>query len=157
MLSALSLITVNARTFTGMRRLSFIPKSQRGRHRWRTSSGRKLTAALIPLTRSRCARCLLHHVSSRLPPTPEAAKAKRCCRIMIIKQHSITRRSIRPNPPSRLIDRHIHRIITTMMASPIACANMNITRELYGCRSRKQKPRMGTKSALNSIPASQPN
>ena len=72
LLPVVSLITVNARTFTRMRRLSFFPVST-----WSppfaTSSGRKLAGELILLTRSTTS---YYHVSSWLPLTPEAAKAK---------------------------------------------------------------------------------
>ena len=144
LLPALSLITVNARTFAVVRRPDFI-QIPTWSQPFAANSGSKLTSELILLTWSLTSYYTCSAGCHLRPRQP-----RRNIAVASSSSNNTTSRGdqLDRNPPSRLTDRHIHYIITITTR-----ANMNITRELYGCRNHKQKPRMGTKPVLNSFPA----
>lgn len=134
LLPAVSLITVDARAGTGMRRLSFIPVSTWSQ-RWRRVREQSLQAhRSYSHLADLCATSVYafvagYHLRPRQPRQHAAVASP-----SLSSNNKISRgNQLDEIHLSRLIDRHIHRFITF-----ITRANMNILRELYGCRNRKQ-------------------
>lgn len=150
LLPVVSLITVDARACTDLRRLSFIPVSTWSQ-RWRRvleesfQAHRSYSHLADLCATSDYAFVAGYHLRPRQPRQHAAVASSSSSS----SNNKISRGDqLDEIHLSRLIDRHIHQLITI-----ITRANMNILRELYGCRKPQATPRIGIQAVLHSFPA----